>query len=144
MKKIIYITAVLFVFAGCDKDSFETKPQITLESVKPDVVPRNANLELRLKYTDKEGDLGKGNVWIQKQILNVRPLPPPSKVDSFSTKLVTFPDTPEGEILIRIPWNFLIEYPNLPDTLRLRVAVTDIKGNTSDTLVTDKIVVLQQ
>lgn len=145
MKKIIYIAAVLFLFAGCDKDSFETKPQITLESLKPDVVPPNGNLQILLKYTDKEGDLGEGNIWIQKQFLHVRTLPPPTKTDSFSTKTVTFPDTPEGEIQINIPWAFLVEFPGvIPDTLQLRLVVTDVKGNSSDTLVTDKVVVLKQ
>ena len=53
---VFIITAI--VLSACQKNKFQTRPQIKIKDINGNVVPPGGVLIIRLEYTDKEGDLG--------------------------------------------------------------------------------------
>ena len=152
MKTRIWIPLIIVLgMIACGKDKFETKPQLTLRSKSPDIVPVNGTLRLNIEYTDKEGDVS-DSLFIVRQRLNVRGplLLAPSPYD-----IPDFPHTDKGEFEIsfdyqndlifnitppiRIPGSNPAKYEI--DTLRLKIVAKDKAGNKSDTLVVNNVYV---
>jgi hypothetical protein len=48
---------IVLVVTGCDKDKFTTIPQVSIESIEPEVVSNGNIISLKGEYTDKEGDV---------------------------------------------------------------------------------------
>jgi hypothetical protein len=152
MKKLLYIATGLIVMTSCGKDKFESKPQIEIESYNTKELSPNSDLKISVKYTDKEGDLAKGDIFINIERLNVIPIPPGCQgcdaPDTLRYKIASFPLNPEGSILITLPYAnqffHLKEHPSINDTIRFKFAVTDLAGNKSDTAISDPIVILKQ
>ncbi len=143
---------VLFAFATCRKDKFQTKPQIKLKSVSSEVIPVNGGLKVVIEFTDKEGDVD-DSLFVKKRRLNQRVVP--TIRDSLRYKIPTFPDKSKGEMEVIFDYQSIlsaINPPNVPgsipprkesDTLSLKFAVRDKQGNASDTLTIGTIVVLR-
>ncbi len=51
------ILVATFFLVACEKNKFETIPQITVKSISPGTVFQDDILQLRANFTDKEGDL---------------------------------------------------------------------------------------
>jgi len=146
------LTAFLLaaVMAGCNKDKFQTKPQIRLLSVSSMVIPVNSDMLIRMEFTDKEGDID-DSLFVRKVRLNLRTRD--TVRDSFRLKVPDFPDRSKGEIELRLSYQNLIsaaDPPTVPgtnppqreaDTLNLRFLLRDKAGNRSDTLTIERIVV---
>jgi hypothetical protein len=138
----------MIVFAcllvSCSKDKFQTTPQIEVKDYNSKTIPRNGTLVIRLNYFDKEGDLGKGTMYLLRQRLNkIPPTPANDRPDELSYVIPEFTDRDKGELRITLnEIDFLSESVTQNDTMVFRVAVTDREGHASDTLVTDQIVVL--
>ncbi len=134
----------IFLLIACNKNSFQTKPQITAKSTNGNVVPVGSDLVIDLVFTDKEGDLGKGKfVYIPKR-LNRRGLP--SNITPYDSVLNTLPDFPnkdKGELEIRLNYNFLHKSDIENDTILFKFVAVDRAGNKSDTLTSDKFVILK-
>ncbi len=142
MKVVYGLMALALVAVACDKDKFETKPQITVKSFVPEVVPISGTLTVSLEFTDKEGDVD-DSVTVIRTRLNQRDfgaMPFPIRY-----KIPPFPDKTKGQIDINMAWataltlqNPPLRIPgqnfNEPDTLSLRFFVKDAKGNNSDTV----------
>lgn len=145
MKRIILIGFIVFVVVACNKDKFETKPHIEINSYNTKEVFPSQDLVIDLEYTDKEGDLGGGTLWANLQRLNQRPLPPnTNKADTLVIPITSFPTHDKGSLSFTLNYGFLKEHPSENDTIQIHFAVTDIAGNASDTITSDNIVIIQQ
>jgi hypothetical protein len=143
---VIMIAFALVVLISCDKDKFETKPFIEVKDYSTKTVPFQGELVIRINYFDKEGDLGKGELYLLRERTNrIPPNPQFDQVDSLRYPLPDFVDKGQGEIrLVLRQVDFLGESATQNDTMFFKIAVTDRAGNTSDTLITDQVVALFQ
>lgn len=147
--KTILLLSFLFLLTSvsCNKDKFQTKPTIEVKSLNTrEVVSPNGELEIRLEYTDKEGDLGDGILTYIRVRTNIRPIPLPGtydKPDTILSAIPVFPNTTRGDIFLTLPYNFLDEDPGQNDTMFFKITVKDIRNNTSDTISTASIVAKQ-
>ena len=67
MKRIIAITLLAAVIVACNKDKFQTKPQIKIKSVTPNIVPVNGTLSVILQFTDKQGDVSDSIIVVRER-----------------------------------------------------------------------------
>lgn len=147
--RLLSILVLVLLIIGCNKNGFNTKPSIKIKSIAPTVVDINGTLQIDLEYTDKEGDID-NSIWIQKIRLNKVQVP--TIRDSFTLSVPDFPGKSKGSIRLAFDYqNYLVSAINPPgapanpepDTLIIRMALTDKGNNTSDTLSTDKIVIIR-
>lgn len=133
--------------AGCSKDKFKTVPTIELKSISDKVIQApNGLVNFLLTYTDKEGDLGEGELTYIRIRTNVTPIPNPGtydKLDTARTPIPAFPTKTKGELELQLDYNFLDEDPNRNDTMFFKFTVKDKDGNASDTISTPLIVARQ-
>lgn len=145
--KTILVTLVFslsILLMACGKDKFQTKPRIEIKEYSSKEIPKGGVLTIKLNYFDKEGDLGLGQFYAYRDRLNVIPLGiNEDRADELNYPLPEFNDRDNGEITLTLnEVDFLKESLTYNDTLRFKIAVTDRAGNTSDTLITDNIVIL--
>ena len=140
-----FFTAVLML--ACGKDKFETKPTIEIKSLSTKEVPApNGTMNLRLEFTDKEGDLGTGTLTYIRIRTNGTPIPNPGnndKIDTIRTFIPNFPAKTKGEMDIQFDYNFMDEDPGRNDTMYFKITVQDVAGNNSDTISTPLVVARQ-
>ncbi|HEY5772367.1 MAG TPA: hypothetical protein VIS75_07040 [Chitinophagaceae bacterium] len=152
MKTRIWLAVIItFGMISCDKDKFETVPQLEYKSRNTDIVPVNGTLRLNIEFRDKEGDVS-DSVLIVRQRLNKRGA---VQLPASPWRIPDFPKTDKGEFEITLDYQFhlitgltAIPIPgsgNPPkkeiDTLRIKIVARDLGGNKSDTLVVDNIYV---
>jgi len=138
----IFIVSLTVLLVACGKDKFETKPKLEIKDYSSKDIFQGQTLTIRLNYFDKEGDLSEAPMIGILQRLNIFPLAPgQDKVDTFRNNLPEFPKEDNAEITFQLPFDFLKESTIENDTLAFRFAVTDLAGNTSDTITTDPIVI---
>lgn len=152
MKKILAIALLAGIVTACNKDKFQTKPQITVKDQSGDIVPVNGLVTVNLEWTDKEGDVNDTLIIIRERV-NRRGYV--QFADSLG--LPTFPGATTGEIQLDFPYALLpngngrtsltagITPIGIPgtgtppkkenDTLNLKFILTDRAGNRSDTAV---------
>jgi hypothetical protein len=153
MKKLLLAGFVLLVVMACNKDKYQTKPQISIKSTSTDVVPANSGLTIVLSYTDKEGDIS-DSLYIKKVRLNKTVVP--TLRDSLKYKIPDFPDYSKGEITLALDYqNNLVSAINpppivgsnpskpQPDTLLFKFWIRDKAGHVSDTVTTDPITIIR-
>lgn len=150
MKKILSFCLVVATAIACNKDKFQTKPQIKIKSTSTEIVPINGILRVTLEFTDKEGDVA-NLITVKKDRLNQRVVA--TLRDSFDLNVPEFPNTDRGEIELDLEYqNHLISAQNPPsqvgdptkneaDTLMLKFVLQDKAGNKSDTASTNVIVI---
>jgi len=158
MKKVFVILVALIGIISCNKDKFQTKPQLTLKSVSNKVVPMNGTLKVELEFTDKEGDID-SVLFIRKERLNKRPVrttPAPATLrDSLVFKIPDFPNKDRGMISMVLeyerhlkhantPWTIPNSTDKEPDSLNLKIVLRDKGGNVSDTLSINNVIILRQ
>ena len=139
---LVAVSALLF---ACSKDKFETKPLLEIKGYNSKEIPQHGQLSVRINYFDKEGDLGEGEFFAVRQRLNALPLgtSDADRPDTLRYPLPKYPVEPKGEILMQLNYDdFLKESVSKNDTIVFRIAVKDKAGNKSDTITTDKIVIL--
>ena len=143
MKKIIPFLSVCFLLA-CDKDKFETKPQIEINSFNTEVLPPHAELIANLKFTDKEGDLANGQFVYIPNRLNKRRLPLGQGYSPITVPIPEFSDNSKGEFELRMLWRDLHKSDLENDTISFKFVAIDREGNSSDTVESDRVVILRQ
>ena len=145
MKTLLALITLAIVFAtvACSKDKLETKPRIKITEYSSKELMEGEILTIKLNYYDKEGDVGLAQMMSRKiRLNNSPPIPPGSyKSDSLDGYLPDFPDKSSGEISFRLDYNTLDESQVQNDTIQFRFALTDRAGNTSDTILSDVIVI---
>ncbi|MEO5594695.1 MAG: hypothetical protein ABIR15_10405 [Chitinophagaceae bacterium] len=153
MKKLLIAGFVLIVLLACNKDKFQTKPQIQLKSISATVVPINGDLNITLTYTDKEGDIS-DTLFIKKERLNKTVVA--TIRDSIKYKIPDFPNYDKGEIGLALDYEnnlkSAITPPPIPgsnpskpqpDTLNIKIWIHDKAGNVSDTVSTGQVVIIR-
>jgi hypothetical protein len=133
MKAFLVVVMVVMILIACDKDKFQTKPQIEIKSFNTDVVPRN------------------GSLVVIRERLNERALPPTSRILKY--KIPEFPDRSkiDMEVLLDGATALTLQSSPIaipgqqgvfePDTLNLRFFVIDKQKNVSDTVDRGVIVI---
>lgn len=150
MKNFLLAFSFMALLAGCNKDKFETKPQITLKEIGDRNVPYLGTLRVVLNFTDKQGDVD-DTLFVRRYRTNLRTTA--TVRDSLKIKVPEFPDRNQGDLVLDLTYqNYLISAaapPNCPtcpngkepDSLTYKFVLKDKAGNYSDTLVVDGIVV---
>jgi hypothetical protein len=142
MKRILVFCLIVAV-VSCNKDKFQTKPQIKIKSTNyEEVVPKTGTLRINLEFTDKEGDVS-DSILIVRERLNLKS---PAVLPALPYKIPAFPNNSQGEIQVDLDYDFgltlgLSPIPvpgsvparNEPDTMNLKFVVSDKAGNKSDT-----------
>ena len=142
IRHFLLCVSAFLVIAACNKNKYQTKPQITIESINT-LIPVEGSLQATLKFTQQDGKLGQGTFIAIRNRLNQTPLPPGTEpADTLVSQIPEFPDKNEGEIQFTLDYSFLHEGDVEPDTIILKFAVVDRVGNASDTISSAKIVVL--
>lgn len=148
MKKIFAFSLLILALAACNKDKFQTKPQIKIKSESGNLIPNvtGAAFQVVLEFTDKEGDID-DSIIVVRQRLNRRNTAPKR---TFGIALPKFNGATQGEIeLILDRTNFLAlalppigNPPNTErDTLSLKFVLQDRQKNKSDTVATTVYVI---
>ena len=143
MNKLLLAGLAAILLLACNKDKFQTKPQITISDYNSKEISQGDELEVRLNYTDKEGDVGQGSFFGARLRQNKRPLAGSDndQLDTLRYSLPEMPNIDKGVIVMKLDYNFLKESLTENDTVVFRIAIKDRGGNASDTLTTDKIVI---
>jgi len=158
MKAKLLIAAItLTLLAGCSKDKFTTKPQLTFKSVNLNTIEPGQVLSFTIRFTDKEGDI-QNALYFDKKTRNCSA----SDVSQSYTISQNVPKTGDlqGDLLINFAYGqdaaFATGYPLLPepqcgtstnpinDTCVFRFVLTDKANNSSDTLVSPEIVIIKR
>ena len=151
-KLSLLVTCVALLFS-CKKDKFQTKPTISVRSINTNFVPLNGKFIITLDCTDREGDV-QDSVLIIKQRLNRRVVA--TIRDTLRYKFPNFPKSTRTQVQATLDYQSILSAlspPFIPgsnparrepDTLRLRMAVRDNAGNTSDTITSPTIFVFRQ
>ncbi|KIC93470.1 hypothetical protein [Flavihumibacter solisilvae] len=141
---------ILTVCYACSKDKYKTKPSLEVLD-ESSIVPRDGQIYVRLKFTDKEGDIARDSIWYLPELLNVRRPVGPREYIPVKDPLPDFPDKSSGEIELRL--DHFLYYKEIADntpghdkndTIRIRFVLQDRAGNTSDTAISGQIVLLDQ
>ena len=159
MKRFFVFCSLALGTFACNKDKFQTKPQIEIKSTNTNEVGPNGTYSVILGFTDKEGDVSDSLIIVRERInLNGPIVPPPYEI-----KIPVFPNTSEGEIQVDFPYNLDITgtaktsltagIPAIPipgtgtppqkenDTLSFKFIVRDKAGTKSDTASSSVIVI---
>jgi hypothetical protein len=145
MKKITLIALIICVLGACSKDKFNTNPQIEIHSYNTKVVDPSGTLMIQLKFTDKEGDISEGKfVYIEKRTNRKPPPVNTGYLDSVVSTIPHFIDNTSGYLELTLPWQNLHLSDVENDSLYFRFVAVDRAGNKSDTVNSDRIVVLRQ
>lgn len=145
------------LIAGCSKDKYATKPSLKLKSVSSYDVAFGQTFIMRLEYTDAEGDLSSGDssIIIKRIVTNCSA---PTLVYA-GYKLPEIPATKNasGDIVVRFEnstSNYLSQgfdsynpstciRSQRPDTTFFRFFIRDKAGNISDSVSTDKPIIIR-
>ena len=143
MNKLLLAGLAAILLLACNKDKFQTKPQITISDYNSKEISQGDELEVRLNYTDKEGDVGQGSFFGARLRQNKRPLAGSDndQLDTLRYSLPEMPNIDKGVIVMKLDYNFLKESLTENDTVVFRIAIKDRGGNASDTLTTDKLII---
>lgn len=149
MKKLLLLVSVLVVLMACNKDKFQSTPQIKIKSVSSEIVPLGSGWSATLSFTDKEGDVD-DTLFVRKVRLNQKFAT--TLFDTIKYKIPEFPSHSSGDITIYLDNNVIqsAQPPpsngsggNQPDTLKIWFRVSDKAGHKSDSVSTGTIVVLR-
>src|SRR6187549_1171389 len=151
--RILLAVIIVFGMISCDKDKFETKPQLEYLSRNTEVVEAGQALRLNIEFRDKEGDVS-DTLFIVRQRLNKKG---PVQLPAAFYQIPDFPKTDKGEFEITLKYGdhltaaltaIPIPGTGFPpkkeiDTLRIKILARDNGGNKSDTLVVDNVYVVR-
>ena len=143
VKRYVPVIILLLVLVACGKNKLNTRPSIEIKNVNTTDVLPGQQLVINLNYKDKEGDLGGGLITYVRQRLNIKPIQDPQsndKADTTRSILPDFPKTTSGEIELKIDGTYMSEDPFENDTMNFKIYVSDVAGNTSDTLTVGPVV----
>jgi hypothetical protein len=141
MTKLNVSILFLFFILACNKESFQSKPQLDIKSVSSSVISPGNDLQIRMRLTDKEGDFV-DTIWVKKVTTRCASS---NFIDSFLYRIP--PETPrkinfDGEVLITLIYPIELQPRcNRADTAVFSFWMKDAKGNKSDTAKTQSIII---
>jgi len=105
MKKVFVFCFLALALLACDKDKFETVPQVEIKSLSPDVVVNDGFFSLTATIRDKEGDLQDTILLVQKYFVVGAPNHLTVDTSRFSLSDFGFPNTSEIELQANFSYN---------------------------------------
>ncbi|MEO7317220.1 MAG: hypothetical protein ABIW47_18665 [Ginsengibacter sp.] len=140
---IIFSTFLFFILSGCNKDKFDTVPDLKFTSVNTTQLVNGGIIQFNLSFTDKEGDISNG-IYVEKTS-------PECPVNNFEQSYF-IPDFPaiknqKGEIQVSFGYN-VNGIPNISptcsknETATFRFVLKDKAGNVSDTVTSPPITIV--
>ena len=152
MKSIISISVLFIIILACNKDKFQTKPQITVKSVSDKLIPFNGSIDVTLEFTDKEGDVNDSIFVVRERINRRGPLVRPAS----PYKIPAFPNSTKGEFIVSLQYSAGLTFGispiriigsnparNEPDTMNLKFVARDKAGNKSDTATVENVIIIR-
>ena len=146
LRIILAAVTGLFLFTACGKDKYTTKPQLKFKSAENYNVEKGDLIEFTIEFTDKEGDIS-DSIYIQAITPNCG-----SANREFGYPVPSFPSTSnqKGEFKIvylnGVVMNGYATWPGgvcgYPDTSTFRFWIKDKAKNVSDTIQSDKPLVI--
>jgi hypothetical protein len=143
MRRLLPVSLLIVLTLSCGKDSFKSKPELTLKSVSTTRVEANRNLQVILTLKDKEGDF-RDTVWVRK--ITTR-CPSSNFSDSLLYRIPN--DLPRstnfvGDVILSFTYALELQPRCVrPDTAVFSFWMKDRKGNRSDTVRTPQIIILR-
>lgn len=147
--KILILLTIGAFFYGCNKDNFNSKPELKFGSVSATQLTQGNIVTFSLDFTDKEGDI-QDTLWVQK-ISRTCPNTPgvqfisPNKVPNF-----TGTSNLKGKLEISFVYNAnvpgvssIVGCPNRNDTSYFKFWLKDKAQNRSDTIQSPNIVLIR-
>jgi hypothetical protein len=146
MRNTILIAVISLLMIGCNKDKISTKPQLTFKSFNTSDLYPGQILEMKVSFTDSEGDIVDSSLYVEQFSINCRNT-------SFKNVYLipAFPTSTnlKGEFLISFGYR-ANGFPPLKepqcnnvndDTCFFRFALRDKAKNVSDTIVSDAVII---
>lgn len=147
--KILIVFAIAAMFYGCSKDTYNSKPKITLRGTIPASVAPGSLLLFQIEFTDKEGDV-QDTLYVQK-FSKVCPNQPGVTFTS-KNRVPGFTPTSNLKGILEIGYGYnanipgyesLPACPNKTDTAYFRFWLKDKANNVSDTITSPNIILLK-
>ncbi|MFZ9261805.1 MAG: hypothetical protein ACO3AW_07105 [Chitinophagaceae bacterium] len=141
MRKIfLYILLAIFM-VGCEKDNFESKPSLKINSISANKIFAGEDLQIKLQLSDLEGDF-LDTIWIKKSTTTC------TRSNFTDSSLFQIPsDLPRtknfsAELILTLNYSVVLQ-PRCfsSDTTTFSFWVKDEKGNKSDTVKTSPIII---
>lgn len=147
--KILILLAMPVMFYACKKDTYTTKPQISIKSINSTTLSQGSLLLFEINFTDAEGDI-QDTLWVQK-ISRVCPGTPGAQFIS-KNKVPDFTPTSNLKGIIEIGYAYNTNIPGYSsisgcglktDTTYFKFWLRDKAKNTSDTITSPNIILLK-
>jgi len=137
-----FIPLLLILAAlSCAKESFQSKPTLSIKSISGTRVPAGSDLQITMQLTDKEGDFV-DTIWVKKTTTRCTQS---NFIDSFLYRIP--PETPRtknfsADVVVTFSYGVELQ-PRCPrnDTATFSFWMKDEKGNISDTAKTQQIII---
>jgi hypothetical protein len=132
---------IILTALSCGKESFESKPTLSIKSVSGTRIPAGGDLQVTMQLTDKEGDFI-DTIWVKKTTTRCTQS---NFIDSFLYRIPT--ETPRtrnfsADVIVSFSYGVELQ-PRCPrnDTATFSFWMKDEKGNISDTAQTQQIII---
>ena len=143
MRNTILFSIFILFMVSCKKDKYTTVPQLKFKSTNTKQLHFGETLVMKLSFTDAEGDL------LADSALLVQKIVPRCSASSYSQYYRLPADFPtsknqSGEILVTYTYpsvTFLGPQCNRNDTAVFKFVLRDKEKHTSDTAVSDQIII---
>jgi hypothetical protein len=147
--KLLILLAIPVMFYACKKDTYTTKPQLSIRSINSTTLKQGDLLLFQLNFTDAEGDI-QDTLWVQK-ISKICPGTPGAQFIS-KNKVPDFTPTSNLKGILEIGYAYNASIPGYNaisgcgtknDTCYFKFWLRDKAKHISDTLSTQEIVLLK-
>ncbi len=139
------LITLVYCVLSCSKSN-GGKPSISIESITTTVDQNTANMVATLKFKSPGGKLSGGSFYSFRTRLNQDPpANPAGGSDTLANPIPSFPNQTQGELVYTLPYNGYLSYGGTEnDTLVFKFWAVDAAGNTSDTVSSPKIIIVNQ
>ncbi len=140
---IIFSTFLFLILSGCNKDKFDTVPELKFTSVNTTQLINGGVIQFNLSFTDKEGDIS-NEIYVEK----TSPECPDKDFDQ-TYFISEFPSTKNQKGEIQVSYGYNVDgLQNISpkcgknETATFRFALIDKAGNVSDTVSSPLITIV--
>ena len=139
---LIPVVVLSLAIASCGKSNSTSKPTLTIKSINT-AVPVQGTLDILLDFKSKSADLSEGTFVAIRHRLNQSAITLNSgSGDTLTGPIPQFPNVPKGQFEFKADWATYLHQSDIePDTIVFQFAAIDKAGNSSDTILTPKIIV---
>jgi hypothetical protein len=144
--KLLILLAIPVMFYACKKDTYTSKPQISIKSISSTVLHQGDLLIFDIQFTDKEGDI-QDTLWVQKISRTCT-----SNTFKSANLVPDFTPTPNLKGILEIGYSYNSnsqQYQSIQgcgtknDTTYFKFWLKDKANNISDTITSQDIVLLK-